>query len=176
MMERDVVEQAHEIYFNVIVAHGGAEEPWSAEQRIELRRALAMLEPLDASAELGPEGVQLMASLCLELGNDEREEHLLRAGLDRFPTAAGLHSDLAAAYANLDRWPLSVSHFAAAVLLGIDDPDEQWAIAASQFIDALNECGDTERAEAVRAWALSACADDKGRAWLTEDDDDDEES
>jgi hypothetical protein len=174
-MDRDVVEQAHEIYFNVIIANGGADGPWSTEQRVELRRALSMLEPLDASGELGPEGVQLMASLCLELGNDEREEHLLRAGLDRFPTAAGLHSDLAAAYANLDRWPQSVSHFAAAVLLGIDDPDEQWAIAASQFIDALNECGDTERAAAVRTWALAACADEKGRAWLTEEDDDADE-
>jgi hypothetical protein len=172
LMDRDVVEQAHEIYFSVIIAHGGAEEPWNVEQRSELRRALSLLEPLDASGELGPEGVQLMASLCLELGNDEREEHLLRAGLDRFPTAAGLHSDLAAAYANLDRWPQSVSHFAAAVLLGIDDPDEQWAIAASQFIDALNECGDADRANAVRTWALAACADEKGRAWLIEEDDD----
>jgi len=59
-----------------------------------------------------------------------------------------------------------------AVLLGIDDPDEQWAIAASQFIDALNECGDAERAAAVRTWALAACADEKGRAWLIEEADD----
>jgi hypothetical protein len=62
------------------------------------------------------------------------------------------------------------------VLLGIDEPDEQWAIAASQFIDALNECGDVERAAAVRAWAISACADEKGRAWLTEEDTDDRDA
>ena len=86
-MEKDAVEQAHEIYFNVIVAHGGGDQPWSASQRGELRRALSLLEPLEAAGELGPDGVQLMASLCLELGNDERAEHLLKSGLDRFPTA-----------------------------------------------------------------------------------------
>src|SRR5579864_4709575 len=170
-MEKDAVEQAHEIYFNVIVAHGGGEEPWTPEQRSELRRALALLEPLEAAGELGPDGLQLMASLCLELGNDEREEHLLRVGLQRYPTATGLHGDLGAAYANLSKWPDAVAHLATAVLLGVDEPDEQWAMAASQLVDALCECGDGERAEAVRVWALSQCADDKGRSWLEADPD-----
>ena len=171
-MEKDAVEQAHEIYFNVIVAHGGGDEPWTPEQRWELRRALALLEPLDAEGELGPDGVQLMASLCLELGNDEREEHLLREGLQRYPTASGLHGDLGAAYANLEKWPDAVAHLGAAVLLGVDEPDEQWAMAASQLVDALLECGDAERAESVRRWALACCADDKARAWLEEDEKD----
>jgi len=167
-MEKDAVEQAHEIYFNVIVAHGGGDQPWSVDQRGELRRALSLLEPLESSGELGPDGVQLMASLCLELGNDEREEHLLRAGLDRFPTAPGLHADLGAAYANLEKWPAAIAHLATAVLFGIDEPDEQWAMAASQLVDALFECADEERAQAVRQWALGMCADDKSRSWLEE--------
>jgi hypothetical protein len=168
-MEKDAVEQAHEIYFNIIVAHGGGDEPWTSDQRSELRRALALLEPLEAEGELGPDGIQLMASLCLELGNDEREEHILRAGLERYPTAGGLHADLGAAYANLAKWPDAVAHLSTAVLLGVDDPDEQWAMAASQLCDALRECGDDERAEAVRGWAIGVCADEKGRAWLEED-------
>jgi hypothetical protein len=167
-MEKDAVEQAHEIYFNVIVAHGDADDPWTPEQRSELRRALQLLEPLEESGDLGPDGVQLMASLCLELGNDEREEHLLRTGLDRFPTAPGLHADIGAAYANLEKWPAAIAHLATAVLFGIDEPDEQWAMAASQLVDALFECGDEERAEAVRTWALGMCADDKSRSWLEE--------
>jgi hypothetical protein len=165
-MEKDAVEQAHEIYFNVIVAHGGADLPWSIDQRVELRRALALLEPLDAQGELGPEGIQLMASLCLELGNDEREEHLLQRGLERFPTAAGLHADLGAALANLERWPSSIAHLCAAVLFGIDDPDEQWAMGVSHLIDCLRECGDDERAESIRQWAFERCTDDKARSWL----------
>jgi hypothetical protein len=168
-MEQDAVTQAHEIYFNVIVAHGSGDEPWTADQRSELRRALALLEPLEASGELGPEGVQLMASLCLELGNDEREEHLLRAGLERFPTAPGLHGDLGAAYANLEKWPDAVSHFSTAVLLGVDEPDDQWAMVASQLVDALSECGDEDRAETVRRWAAALCIDDKARAWLEDE-------
>jgi hypothetical protein len=168
-MEKDAVEQAHEIYFNVIVAHGGGDQPWSATQRGELRRALALLEPLEAAEELGPDGVQLMASLCLELGNDEREEHLLKTGLERFPTATGLHADLGAAYANLEKWPMAVAHLATAVLFGIDEPDEQWAMAASQLVDALFECGDEERAESVRQWALGLCADEKSRSWLEDE-------
>jgi hypothetical protein len=39
-MEKDAVEQAHEIYFNVIVTHGSGEDPWTPDQRAELRRAL----------------------------------------------------------------------------------------------------------------------------------------
>ena len=167
-MEPDVVEQAHEIYFNVIVAHGGGDAPWSADQRIELRRALSLLEPLERSGDLGPDGIQLMASLCLELGNDEREEHLLRTGLDRYPAAANLHADLGAAYANLERWPLALAHIAASVLLGVDEPDEHWAMTASQLVDLLSECGDSERAEAVRRWALEQVDDEKARAWLEE--------
>jgi hypothetical protein len=174
-MDNDVVEQAHEIYFNVIVAHGDADDPWSPEQRAELRRALQLLEPLEESGDLGPDGVQLMASLCLELGNDEREEHLLRQGLDRHPSAAGLHGDLGAALANLERWPSAIAHLAAAVVLGVDEPDEQWAAACSQLIDTLNECGDAERAEAVRVWALASAQDDKARAWLEDDESEDEE-
>jgi hypothetical protein len=170
-MEQDAVEQAHEIYFNVIVAHGGGDEVWTPDQRAELRRALALLEPLEASGDLGPDGMQLMASLCLELGNDEREEHLLRAGLERYPTAGGLHADLGAAYANLAKWPESVAHLSTAVLLGLDEPDEQWAMAASQLVDALLECGDGDRAEIVRQWALTRCADDKARSWLEDDED-----
>ena len=165
-MEPDVVEQAHEIYFNVIVSHGDGDEPWTPGQRAELRRALTLLEPLEAAGELGPDGVQLMASLCLELGNDEREEHLLRRGLERFPGAGGLHGDVGAALANLERWPDAVAHLAAAVVLGVDQPDEQWAAACSQLIDTLSECGDVERAEAVRAWALTLASDEKARAWL----------
>jgi hypothetical protein len=175
-MEKDAVEQAHEIYFNVIVAHGGGDEPWTSDQRAELRRALTLLEPLEAAAELGPDGMQLMASLCLELGNDEREEHLLRAGLERFPTAAGLHADIGAAYANLVKWPDAVAHLATAVLLGLDEPDEQWAMAASQLVDALLECGDGERAEVVRLWALERCADDKAKTWLEEEAEDENRS
>jgi len=169
-VEKDAVEQAHEIYFNVIVAHGEGDDPWTSDQRIELRRALALLEPLEAAGELGPEGIQLMASLCLELGNDEREEHLLRTGLERYPTAAGLHADLGAAYANLLKWPDAIAHLASAVLLGVDEPDEQWAMAVSQLIDAMLECEDNDRAEAIRSWALERCADDKARAWLEEND------
>ena len=165
-MERDVVERAHEIYFNVIVAHGASQEPWTSDQRTELRRALGLLEPLEAAGELGPEGVQLMASLCLELGNDEREEHVLRKGVERYPSAAGVHADLGVAHANMERWADAIAHLSAAVLLGVDEPDEQWAVAASQLIDALNECGDPERAEEVRLWALSRATDLKARAWL----------
>ena len=175
-MDHDVVEQAHEIYFNVIVAHGDADEPWSPEQRAELRRALQLLEPHEESGELGPDGIQLMASLCLELGNDEREEHLLRQGLERYPTAAGLHGDLGAALANLVRWPSAGAHLAAVVVLGVDEPDEQWAAACSQLIDTLVECGDQERAEAIRVWALAAAQDDKARAWLEDDGEDNEDS
>jgi hypothetical protein len=170
MSDNDVVEQAHEIYFNVIVAHGDADVPWTAAQRGELRRALVLLEPVEAAGELSPDGVQLMASLCLELGNDEREEHILRQGLERFPSAAGLHGDIGAALATLRQWPNAVGHLAAAVLLGVDEPDEQWAAAASQLIDTLNECGDDDRAEAVRTWALSIARDEKARAWLEDGD------
>jgi hypothetical protein len=172
-MERDAVEKAHEIYFNVIVAHGGGEEPWTQDQRADLRRALGLLEPLESAGELGPDGTQLMASICLELGNDEREEHLLRAGLDRYPTAPGLHADLGAAYAVLEKWPDAVAHLATAVLLGADEPDEQWAMTASQLVDALLECGDDARAEALRLFALKSCTDDKARSWLEEDAEDD---
>jgi hypothetical protein len=168
-MEKDAVEQAHEIYFNVIVTHGSGEDPWTPGQRAELRRALTLLEPLEAAGELGPDGIQLMASLCLELGNDEREEHLLKSGLDRFPTAPGLHADVGAAYANLERWPSAVAHLATAVLLGVDEPDEQWAMSASQLVDALLECGDDVRGEAVRRWALDMCTDAPSRSWLEED-------
>lgn len=174
-MDNDVVEQAHEIYFNVIVSHGDADQPWTPQQRSELRRALQLLEPLEESGELGPDGVQLMASLCLELGNDEREEHLLRQGLERYPSSSGLHGDLGAAFANLERWPEAVAHLAAAVVLGTDEPDEQWAAACSQLIDTLVECGDQERAEAVRTWALTMVQDEKARAWLEEDDVDPED-
>lgn len=167
-MERDVVERAHEIYFNVIVAHGGSQDPWTAEQRSELRKALGLLEPLEAAGELGPEGVQLMASLCLELGNDEREEHVLRQGIEHHPSAIGLHADLGVAHANMARWADAIAHLSAAVLLGVDEPDEQWAVAASQLVDALSECGDPERAEEVRMWALSRATDQKARAWLQE--------
>ncbi len=171
-MDRDVVDQAHEIYFNVIVAHGDGDEPWTPEQRSELRRALALLEPVESSGDLGPEGIQLMASLCLELGNDEREEHLLRAGIEAFPAAAGLHADLGAAYANLSQWSQAVSHLCAAVLLGVDDADERWAMTASQLVDALVECGDEERANAVREWAMSLVKDEAARQWLEDDEDD----
>jgi len=168
-MDRDVVDQAHEIYFNVIIAHGDGEEPWSAEQRAELGRALRLLEPLENAGELGPEGVQLMASLCFELGHDEREEHLLRGGVDTYPGAPGLHADLGAAYANLGRWAPAVSHLSAAVLLGVDEPDERWAMTASQLVDALMESGEEERAAAVRQWAMSQVKDDAARQWLEDD-------
>lgn len=169
-MDRDVVDQAHEIYFNVIVAHGDGDDPWTPEQRSELRRALSLLEPVESEGELGPEGIQLMASLCLELGNDEREEHLLRAGVDSYPGSPGLHADLGAAYANLGRWAAAVSHLSAAVLLGVDDPDERWAMTASQLVDALMESGEEERATAVRQWAMSQVKDDAARQWLEDDD------
>jgi tetratricopeptide (TPR) repeat protein len=175
-MDRDVVDQAHEIYFNVIVAHGDGDDPWTPEQRAELRRALTLLEPVELAGDLGPEGVQLMASLCLELGNDEREEHLLRAGIEAYPGAAGLHADLGAAYANLGRWASAVSHLSAAVVLGADDPDERWAMTASQLVDALGECGEEERASAVREWAKSQVKDDGARQWLEDDEDDDTDS
>jgi len=165
-MEKDVVERAHEIYFNVIVAHGGSQDAWTSDQRTELRRALGLLEPLESAGELGADGIQLMASLCLELGNDEREEHVLRKGVERYPSAVGLHADLGVAHANLGRWPDAVAHLSAAVLMGMDDADEQWAVAASQLVDALVECGDPERAEEVRLWALSRATDHKARAWL----------
>ncbi|HYK52943.1 MAG TPA: hypothetical protein VEV38_05385 [Candidatus Eremiobacteraceae bacterium] len=172
-MDRDAVEQAHEIYFNVIVAHGSDDQPWTTTQRNELRRALALLEPLDASGDLGPDGIQLMASLCLELGNDEREEHILHAGLERYPTSAGLHADIGAAYANIEKWPAAIAHLAAAVLINVDEPDEHWAMAASQLVDALLECGDEERAHVVRRWALERCTDDKSRSWLADSEPDD---
>ena len=174
-MEKDAVERAHEIYFNVIVTHGGGETPWTAEQRAELRRALALLEPLESSGELGAEGTQLIASLCLELGNDEREEHLLKTGLERYPTASGLHADLGAAYANLEQWPGAVAHLATAVLLGVDEPDEQWAMTASQLIDCIAECGDEERAEALRLWALGHCSDASARSWLEQSPEEEED-
>lgn len=173
-MERDVVEQAHEIYFNVIVAHGSSEAPWTAEQRSELRRALSLLEPLETTGELGPEGIQLMASLFLELGNDEREEHVLRDGLDQFPTDPGLHADLGTAYAKLDRWPMAVAHLAAAFILGIEESDEQRAVLATQLLDVLEECGDDERAARVRRFALSLLNDEKARRLLEADDEDGE--
>ena len=169
-MDRDVVDQAHEIYFNVIVAHGDGDAPWTADQRAELHRALVLLEPAEAAGDLGPEGIQLMASLCLELGNDEREEHLLRAGIEAFPGAAGLHADLGAAYANLGRWALAVSHLSAAIVLGADDPDERWAMTASQLVDALSESGEDDRARAVREWALGHVKDDAAKQWLKDDD------
>jgi hypothetical protein len=175
-MDRDVVDQAHEIYFNVIVAHGDGDEPWTPEQRSELRRALSLLEPVEAAGDLGPEGIQLMASLCLELGNDEREEHLLRAGVEAYPGAAGLHADLGAAYANLSQWSAAVSHLAAAVVLGADDPDERWAMTASQLIDALVESGEDERAQAVRQWSMAQVKDDAARQWLEDDDEEDASS
>lgn len=168
-MDRDVVDQAHEIYFNVIVAHGDGDDPWTPEQRSELRRALSLLEPVELAGELGPEGVQLMASLCLELGNDEREEHLLRAGVEAYPGSAGLHADLGAAYATLGQWSASIAHLAAAAVLGADDPDERWAMTASQLVDALVECGEDERASAVREWAISQVKDDAARQWLEDD-------
>ncbi len=170
-MDRDVVDQAHEIYFNVIVAHGDGDEPWTPEQRSELRRALSLLEPVESAGELGPEGIQLMASLCLELGNDEREEHLLRSGVETFPGAAGLHADLGAAYANLSQWSAAISHLSAAVVLGADDPDERWAMTASQLVDALVESGEEERANVVREWAKSQVKDDAARQWLEEESD-----
>jgi len=174
-MDRDVVDRAHEIYFNVIVAHGDGDDPWTPEQRSELRRALSLLEPAESEGDLGPEGIQLMASLCLELGNDEREEHLLRAGVDAYPGAPGLHADLGAAYANLGRWASAVSHLSAAVLLGVDEPDERWAMSASQLVDALMESGEEERAAAIRQWAMSQVKDDAARQWL-EDDEESEET
>ena len=88
-------------------------------------------------------------------------------------SAAGLHGDLGAALANLERWPDAVGHLAASVVLGVDEPDEQWAAACSQLIDTLVECGDHERAEAVRVWALALAQDDKARAWLEDDEDED---
>jgi tetratricopeptide (TPR) repeat protein len=175
-MDRDVVDQAHEIYFNVIVAHGDGDEPWTPEQRSELRRALCLLEPAETAGELGPEGIQLMASLCLELGNDEREEHLLRTGVEAYPGAAGLHADLGAAYANLGRWAAAVSHLSAAVLLGADDPDERWAMTTSQLVDALMESGEEERASSLRQWAKSQVKDDAARQWLEDDGEESEES
>ena len=175
-MDRDVVDQAHEIYFNVIVAHGDGDDPWTPEQRSELRRALSLLEPAEAAGELGPEGIQLMASLCLELGNDEREEHLLRAGVESFPGSQGLHADLGAAHANLERWHAAVAHLSAAVILGVDDPDERWAMTASQLVDALEESGDEDRARAVREWALSQARDEAARQWLEEGDEAEAES
>ena len=92
-----------------------------------------------------------------------------------YPSAAGLHGDLGAALANLERWPSAIAHLAAAVVLGVDEPDEQWGAACSQLIDTLNECGDQERAEAVRVWALASAQDDKARAWLEDDESEDEE-
>jgi hypothetical protein len=175
-MDRDVVDQAHEIYFNVIVAHGDGDEPWTSEQRAELRRALSLLEPVESAGELGPEGFALMASLCLELGNDEREEHLLRTGVEAYPGAPSLHADLGAAYANLSKWSAAVSHLSAAVVLGADDPDERWAMTASQLIDALIECGEDERAKVVRQWAMSQVKDDASRQWLEDDEESDDES
>ncbi len=175
-MERDVVDEAHEIYFNVILAHGDGDEPWTPEQRSELRRALSLLEPAESAGELGPEGIQLMASLCLELGNDEREEHLLRSGVELYPAAAGLHADLGAAYANLGKWSSAIAHLCAALVLGSDDPDERWAMTASQLVDALVECGEGERAHAIRQWALAQVRDDEARAWLEDDEEDGEES
>jgi len=173
-MDRDVVDQAHEIYFNVIVAHGDGDEPWTADQRAELRRALGLLEPVESAGELGPEGIQLMASLCLELGNDEREEHILRSGVDSYPASSGLHADLGAAYANLSKWPAAVAHLSAATLLAVDDADERWAMTVSQLVDALVECGEEDRADAVRRWALTRVGDDQARAWLEDDENDDD--
>ena len=167
-MEQDVVEQAHQIYFNVVVSHGGGDKPWTPEQRAQLRRALELLEPLEAAGELGPEGVQLMASLCLELGNDEREEHLLKRGLERYAGAAALHADYGASQAALGRWSEAIAHLSAAALLGVNDPDEQWAVAVSQLIDTLAECGNADGAERLRAWALTQASDEKARAWLEE--------
>ena len=66
----------------------------------------------------------------------------------------------------MEKWPVAVAHLATALLFGLDEPDEQWAMAASQLVDALFECGDEERAEAVRGWALGLCTDDKSRSWL----------
>lgn len=174
-MDRDVVDQAHEIYFNVIVAHGDGDDPWTPDQRSELRRALSLLEPVESAGELGPEGIQLMASLCLELGNDEREEHLLRTGVETYPGSAGLHADLGAAYANLSQWSMALAHLSAAVVLAADEPDERWAMTASQLVDMLVECGEEERATAVRAWAMSQVKDAQARAWLEEDEDEDDE-
>lgn len=175
-MDRDVVDQAHEIYFNVIVAHGDGDEPWTPEQRSELRRALSLLEPVESSGELGPEGIQLMASLCLELGNDEREEHLLRTGVETFPGTPGLHADLGAAHANLSQWSAAIAHLSAAIVLGCDDPDERWAMTASQLVDALVESGEEERANIVREWAKSQVKDEAARQWLEEDDDGDNDA
>lgn len=173
-MDRDVVDQAHEIYFNVIVSHGDGDEPWTPEQRSELRRALSLLEPVENAGDLGPEGIQLMASLCLELGNDEREEHLLRAGVEAFPSSPCLYADLGAAYANLNRWAPAIAHLCAAVLLSVDEPDERWAMTASQLVDALVECGEEDRAAAIRSWALSHVKDEHARAWLEDDEGSDE--
>ena len=70
----------------------------------------------------------------------------------------------------------AVSHLCAAVLLGVDDPDERWAMTASQLVDALVECGDEERANAVREWALSLVKDDAARQWLEDDDEESSEN
>ncbi len=125
-MDRDVVEQAHEIYFNVIIAHGDADEPWSPEQRSELRRALSMLEPLDASGELGPEGIQLMASLCLELGQRRARRASAARGsrcISRRGRAARRPRRGVRESEPVVRSRSRTS--SAAVLLGVDDPDEQ---------------------------------------------------
>jgi hypothetical protein len=42
-------------------------------------------------------------------------------------------------------------------------------MAASQLVDALLECGDEVRGEAVRRFALGLCTDAKARSWLEED-------
>ncbi|MFI5389513.1 MAG: hypothetical protein ACHQY2_07305, partial [Candidatus Eremiobacterales bacterium] len=48
-----------------------------------------------------------------------------------------------------------------------------WAMAASQLVDALLECGDEERAQVVRRWALERCTDDKSKSWLADSEPDD---
>ena len=103
-----------------------------------------------------------MASLCLS-SQRRREWSTLRAGLDHFPTAAGLHSD-PSRVRQLKPLAAVVSHFAAAVRSASMIPTVAIAVVPSTRSTnaVIRRARGADWARGVRGR--------KGRAWLTDED------